>query len=117
MKYGYVRSNLQEGIEKQIKELSNFNLDEIVEEKNGADLLALLQDLKPGDSLHIVSIDRLTRSLREYTLLSMILELKQVELVEVKKSNLKTSKDAMLALALNNMVKSLADCDEDDEEE
>ena len=115
MKYGYVRSNLQEGIEKQIKELSNFNLDKIVEEKNGTDLLALLQDLKPGDSLHIVSIDRLTRSLKEYTLLSMILELKQVELVEVKKTNnLKTAKDALFALALNNMVKPLADCDEDE---
>ena len=116
MKYGYVRSNLQEGIEKQIKELSDFNLDKIVEEKNGADLLALLQDLKPEDSLYIVSIDRLTRSLREYTLLSMILELKQVELVEVKKTNnLKTAKDALFALALNNMVKPLADCDEEDE--
>lgn len=114
MKYGYVRSNLQEAIEKQIQKLNEFELEKIVEDTDGLKLLELLHELKPGDSLYVVSPDRFSRHLKEFSLILMVLELKQVTLTFVNNSNLKTSKDAMFAYAINKLIAPLADCDEDD---
>jgi len=63
MRYGYVKGKTEGTIERQLNFLKQCNLDEIVIEKSGKDLEALLDKLQTGDELHIEQIERLTRSL------------------------------------------------------
>lgn len=64
MRYGYVRSATQdkEQINKQIELLKRFNIDEFVIEGTGHDLETLLEKLQSGDTLHVVTLDRLSRN-------------------------------------------------------
>lgn len=63
MRYGYVKGKSEGVIEKQLNFLKQYNLDEIVIEKSGNDLEALLNKLQSGDELYVEQIERLTRSL------------------------------------------------------
>lgn len=68
MRYGYVRSATQnkEQINKQIELLKRFNIDEFVIEETGHDLETLLEKLQSGDTLHVVTLDRLSRNENTY---------------------------------------------------
>ena len=75
MRYGYIRSAThdQDSINKQLEILKSYNLDEIFIELTGKDLKTLLNALQPGDELHVVNIERLTRSANELrTIINML---------------------------------------------
>lgn len=67
MNYGYVRvqnpTNRDTLIQEQTEQLQAFGVENITVETDGKQLGELLVNLKPNDALHVVSIDRLTRSL------------------------------------------------------
>lgn len=60
MKYGYVRPEAYQPIERQTDQLRAALVDRLVTEGDAADLL---QQLQPGDTLVVVSLDRLAPSL------------------------------------------------------
>lgn len=62
MKYGYVRSNLMQSLRVQVNLLKKENLDEIIIDRTGEKLSELIDSLKPGDSLHVISPDRISRN-------------------------------------------------------
>ena len=61
MKYGYARSAQEKRLQLQVDELKKKNLDEIIEDQTGEKLSDLIDSLKPGDSLYVVSPDRISR--------------------------------------------------------
>lgn len=63
MKYGYVKGKSEGVIERQLNTLKAYNLDEIIVEKSGKDLDALINRLQAGDELYVVNIDRLAKDL------------------------------------------------------
>ena len=75
MRYGYVRSATQnkEQINNQMDLLKPFNIDKFIVEETGHDLENLIKILHSGDSLHVVSIDRLSRNV--YTCKKIISDL------------------------------------------
>lgn len=84
MKYGYIRDarNYIYSINKQTKILKSYNLDEIIVERTGNDLKTLLESLQPGDELHVVNVDRLTRSVNEFITIFSDLTIKNVKLYQ-----------------------------------
>ena len=84
MKFGYIRDARQDEnqIYEQSKILLPYNLDKIIIERTGDDLDTLLQSLQPGDELHVVDIDRLTRSVNKLQSILEILKSKNVNLYE-----------------------------------
>lgn len=84
MKVGYIRDARQDEsrIYEQKKILSHYNLDKIIVERTGDDLDTLLQSLQPGDELHVVSIDRLTRSVSKLQTITNDLNDKNVIIYE-----------------------------------
>lgn len=84
MKYGYIRDarNYIYSINKQTKILKSYNLDEIIVERTGDDLKTLLKSLQPGDELHVVNVDRLTRSVNEFITIFSDLTIKNVKLYQ-----------------------------------
>ncbi|TYK76238.1 recombinase family protein [Comamonas sp. Z1] len=71
MRYGYARvSTIEQDTALQDTALANARCDQVVREKRSAvkkrpELEALLQSLKPGDTLIVYKLDRLARSLRD----------------------------------------------------
>ena len=84
MRYGYIRSAThdQDSINKQLEILKSYNLDEIVIELTGDDLKTLLQSLQPGDELHVVKLDRVTRSVNELISIIDMLESNNITLYQ-----------------------------------
>ena len=84
MKYGYIRDARQDEnrIYEQKTILLPYNLDKIIVERTGDDLDTLLQSLQPGDELHVVKVDRLTRSVNKLQSIREILKSKNVNLYE-----------------------------------
>lgn len=76
MKYGYVRDSLNNfnNIEKQKSILEKYELDKIIVEKSNTHIFKryhrmlrwLIRRLKKGDTVYVVSVDRLTRYEKEY---------------------------------------------------
>ena len=84
MKYGYIRDARQDEnrIYEQAKILLPYNLDTIIIERTGDDLDTLLQSLQPGDELHVVGIDRLTRSANKLYSIIDLLDSNNIKLYE-----------------------------------
>lgn len=84
MKFGYIRDARQDEnqIYEQSKILLPYNLDKIIIERTGDDLDTLLQSLQPGDELHVVDIDRLTRSANKLQSILNMLESNNIKLYE-----------------------------------
>ncbi len=90
MKYGYVRDSLnkKEYIEKQAKILKQKGADEIIIEKSKLHvfkkyrpkLKRLLKKVRSGDSIYVVSANRITRSEQEFSKIVSELESKNVDL-------------------------------------
>lgn len=90
MKYGYVRDSLnkKEYIEKQAKILKQKGADEIIIEKSNLHffkkyrpkLKRLLKKVQPGDSIYVVSANRITRSEQEFSKIVNELKSKNVDL-------------------------------------
>lgn len=87
MKYGYVRDARQDEnrIYEQKEILKSYNIDKIIVERTGDDLDTLLQSLQPGDELHVVKVDRLTRSLIALESILTTLKSKNINLYESNK--------------------------------
>ncbi len=68
MKYGYVRSATQneKQITKQKEILKGYRVEEIIVERSGHDLDDLIARLQPGDEIHAVSFDRISRKSSEF---------------------------------------------------
>lgn len=62
MNYGYARSNLMQSLRVQVNLLKKENLDDIIIDRTGEKLSELIDSLKPGDSLHVTSPDRISRN-------------------------------------------------------
>ena len=84
MKFGYIRDARQDEnrIYEQSKILLPYNLDKIIIERTGDDLDTLLQSLQPGDELHVVKVDRLTRSVNKLQSIVNMLESNNIKLYE-----------------------------------
>ena len=90
MKYGYVRDSLnkKEYIEKQAKILKQKGADKIIIEKSNLHVLKkyrpklkrLLKKVQPGDSIYVVSTNRITRSEQEFSKIVSELKSKNVNL-------------------------------------
>lgn len=90
MKYGYVRDSLnqKEYIEKQTKILKQKGADKIIIEKSNLHvfkkyrpkLKRLLKKVRPGDSIYVVSANRITRSEQEFSKIVSELKNKKVDL-------------------------------------
>lgn len=67
MKYGYVRSATHDtnSINAQKEALNNIGIDNIIVETSGHDLADLLNQLQEGDSVHVTTIDRISRKISE----------------------------------------------------
>lgn len=67
MNYGYIRirelaENREEAAKMQAKFLEEKGIEKIFIETDGSKLQEMLDSLEPGDSIHVFSIDKLTRS-------------------------------------------------------
>lgn len=62
MNYGYARSAQEKWLQLQVDKLKKKNLDEIIEDRTGEKLSDLIDSLKPGDSIHVTTMDRISRS-------------------------------------------------------
>ena len=84
MKFGYIRDARQDEnrIYEQSKILLPYNLDKIIIERTGDDLDTLLQSLQPGDELHVVKLDRLSRSVDKLQSIINMLDSKNIKLYE-----------------------------------
>lgn len=80
MKIGYARNANQVFLEKQVSQLAEYGLDEIVADTTGDKLQSVLERLNSGDSLHIVSLDRLTR---DFTKANEIIECLKAKNVDI----------------------------------
>jgi len=83
MKYGYIRDALSNGesIEKQKDALTELGVENfIIESSGGMELTQLLEDLRSGDSLYVVTLDRLTRNMNRAIEIQEMLEKKGVVL-------------------------------------
>lgn len=69
-KIGYMRvSTIEQNLERQINELEKYDLDNIVYDKSSGknineNLITLMSEMKDGDELIVLSLDRLGRSLK-----------------------------------------------------
>jgi len=65
MKYGYIRSATQDinSINKQKEALNSIGIDKIIVETSGHDLDDIIKQLKEGDSIHVTTIDRISRNI------------------------------------------------------
>ena len=61
MRYGYARSIQEESLRAQVELLKRKNLDVIIEDQTGEKLSELIDSLKSGDSLYVISLDRISR--------------------------------------------------------
>ena len=80
MRIGYVKNKDIESIEKQLNNIVKDGIDEVILDRTGERLPEVLSRLQSGDSLHISSLDRLSRQIREA---SRIIETLQSRGVEV----------------------------------
>lgn len=82
MKYGYVRSATQDknSINVQIEALESLGVDKIIVETSGHDLDDLIAQLQEGDSVHVKTIDRISRKVYECKEKLNIIECKKCEL-------------------------------------
>lgn len=97
MKFGYARvSTADQVLDRQTDQLEKQNCDEILSEKisgkkkDRPEFNRLMDKLRPGDSVVIVSLDRLGRNLKHLIELSSKFEDMGVELISLKE-NIDTS--------------------------
>lgn len=67
MRIGYVRNQDVELMEEQLNRIVKEGIDEVVLDRTGERLPEVLNRLRAGDSLHIASLDRLSRHIYEVT--------------------------------------------------
>ena len=96
MEYGYVRAS-KNAVHRELAEqrqsdlLLELGAEKIIVETDGSQLPDLLLQLKSGDAVHVVSIDRLTRSARRLSDILGIFRKQNVTLYEAgQKINLES---------------------------
>lgn len=87
MRYGYVRSATHDetSIQIQTEALKSLGLDKIIVETSGHDLDDLLTQLREGDSVHVTTIDRISRKISECMEKFNIIEKAKAELYTMDK--------------------------------
>lgn len=125
MKYGYIRDarNNETRLQEQKERLHKFNLDKLIIEPNGKDFgegfRALLENLKPGDELHVVHVGRITRS--KYKFLEVLNILIEKDIVLYEADNIVDKKHLQMFLLVESYsrggISYDIECDEDEEDE
>lgn len=80
MRIGYVRNQDVELMEEQLNRIVKYGIDEVVLDRTGERLAETLNRLRAGDSLHIATLDRLSREIRKTTRILEDLYVRGVEI-------------------------------------
>lgn len=80
MRIGYVRNQDVELMEEQLNRIVKHGIDEVVLDRTGERLSETLSRLRAGDSLHIATLDRLSREIRKTTRILEDLYIRGVEI-------------------------------------
>ena len=79
MRIAYVRNQDVELMEEQLNRIVKEGIDEVVLDRTGERLPETLNRLRAGDSLHIATLDRLSREIRKATRILEDLHVRGVE--------------------------------------
>ena len=80
MRIAYVRNQDVELMEEQLNRIVKHGIDEVVLDRTGERLAETLNRLRAGDSLHIATLDRLSREIRKTTRILEDLYIRGVEI-------------------------------------